>query len=155
MRLSRGLNPSTFGRVQRESFEAALRAEGRASSVQIPTAATPAKKSPLAVQFEEMWSAAGGPEYAAEVHVCDERAWRWDYFWPGTPPVALELQGGIYIPLSGKQGGHGGAKQMRNDCDKSNEAARQGIRLFKLTTGQVTPERVAMILDFLRKRQTA
>lgn len=112
-----------------------------------------AQKSPLAVQFEAMWTAANGPVYASEVTVCDGRQWRWDYFWPGHPPVALELQGGIYLPLGKGQGGHGTAERMRNDCDKSNEAARQGIRLFKLATGQVTPERVSMILDFIRHHQ--
>ena len=136
--------------------------EANAGVVAVPMAATMlpdgaqvARKSVLAVQFEEMWSAANGPAYASEVRVCDEREWRWDYFWPGQTSVALELQGGIYLPLGKKQGGHGTADRMRNDCDKSNEAARQGIRLFKLATGQVTPERIGRLLTDIRRLQAS
>lgn len=148
-RLSFGLNPATFGATQRASLQRAL---GRtsATATRVVTSPRPAEKSALAIQFESMWEAAGGPIYAAEVSVCDERAWRWDYFWPGNPPVALELQGGIYRM---GVGGHGAARQYRDDCDKANEAARQGILLFRLATGQVTNERVALILQTLRKRQ--
>ena len=120
-----------------------------------PKAATvvPAKpeKSRLAVQWESMWEASGGPPYAVEVKVCDDREWRYDYFWPGEPPIALELQGGVYRM---GVGGHGAADRMKNDADKSNEAAFQGVRLLKLCTGQVTPERVGMILAFIKKHRT-
>lgn len=107
----------------------------------------PPAKSPLATRFENMWASLNGPEYEVEHPVCSDRKWRLDYFWPCG--VFLELQGGIY--LAGR-GGHVAPKRFQNDCDKWNQCSRQGWVGFKLATGQVTPENVAMIRDYLKQK---
>ena len=50
-------------------------------------------------------------------------------------------------------GGHGAADRMKADCDKLNLATAAGWRVFKLATGQVTPENVALIRDTILTAQ--
>jgi hypothetical protein len=101
--------------------------------------------SALAVKFEEMWKALGGPELTPEFRF-HTRRWRLDYYHPGSM-VAIELEGGIFT-----NGRHSRPKGMQADCDKYNAAACVSIFVYRLTTGQVTRERVEQIIRAIRAK---
>ena len=111
------------------------------------SAKKPAQRSPLAVKFEAMWAVLGGPELTPEFRFHPTRKWQLDYYHAETM-TAIELEGGIF---SG--GRHSRAKGMQGDCDKYNAAAAIGITVFRLTTGQITRERVEAIMQAISQRQ--
>lgn len=109
-------------------------------------ATQPKLPSPLASRFEAMWKAMGGPELTPEFRFSDTRKWRLDYFHAASM-TAIELEGGIFC-----RGRHSRPKGMQGDCDKYNFAASIGIFVFRLTTGQVTQDRVQQILRTITTR---
>lgn len=113
-----------------------------------PKKKTPKKAEPseLALKFEAMWKMLGGPELTPEHVFHPTRKWRLDYYHPGTM-IAIELEGGIFI-----KGRHSRPKGMQNDADKYNAAQLIGITVFRLTTGQVTRERLEPIMQAILTR---
>lgn len=72
----------------------------------------------------------GLPEPQLECRFHPQRKWRFDFAWVNVSedlwiPVALEVQGGIWI-----QGGHNRGAQMLKDYEKYNEAAALGWRIL-------------------------
>jgi len=73
----------------------------------------------------------GIPMPTTEYRFHSERRWRFDYAWP-YKMVALEIEGGIWV-----KGRHVRGKGYENDCRKYNEAAVNGWRVLRVTTGMV------------------
>ena len=105
--------------------------------------------SPLALRFEEMWKALGFPELRPEFKFHEHRKWRFDYVHLDSM-VAVELEGGIFC-----RGRHSRPRGMPGDCDMYNAAAELGFHVFRLTTGQVTRERLEMIARTIITRSNA
>lgn len=105
------------------------------------TGDTPRSKvSPLERKFAALWiEIAPAIGIETEYRFEPARRWRFDFAHPGTM-IAIELEGGIYM-----QGRHNRAQGMMDDAEKYNHAASLGWRIFRLTTGMVTPENVKMI----------
>lgn len=82
------------------------------------------------------WIECGIPEPLVEYRFCSDRKWRFDFAWENWKgkwgaencdrfPVALEVQGGIFI-----KGGHNRGAQMLKEWEKFNTAACLGWRLL-------------------------
>lgn len=63
------------------------------------------------------------------------RRWRFDFSWPDQL-IAVEIEGGSWVG-----GRHMRGKPFEGDCDKYNEAAALGWRIFRFTTDQVNDGR--------------
>lgn len=101
--------------------------------------------SALAAKFEVYWNAQNGPELEAEFRFHPIRQWRFDYVHHASK-TAVEIDGGIF-----NKGRHTRAKGYQGDCDKLNAAALFGYHVFRLTTGQVSAERVLQIIQHTQK----
>ena len=63
-----------------------------------------------------------------EHRFCTDRKWRFDFAFPSIK-VAVEFEGGIYIPKSG----HKTARHYTKDTDKYNRAVTLGWRVIRVT----------------------
>lgn len=61
-----------------------------------------------------------------------ERKWRWDFCWVDHM-VALEIEGGIWLP----KGAHSGGMAITRDCEKSNEAQILGWTIIRATEAHI------------------
>lgn len=59
------------------------------------------------------------------------RKWRFDFAWPERM-IALEVEGGIWV-----RGAHNRGKHFNEDCEKYNEAALLGWKVFRFTTNLI------------------
>ena len=71
------------------------------------------------------------PPPIAEYRFAPPRRWRFDFAWPDLM-TAVEFEGGVW---SG--GRHTRGKGFENDCEKYNEAAARGWRVYRFTGGMV------------------
>ncbi len=70
-----------------------------------------------------------GGSPADEVVFAPPRKWRFDWAWPAlTPPVALEVDGGVYV-----QGRHTRGKGFTGDLRKLNRAVALGWTVYRFT----------------------
>lgn len=91
--------------------------------------------------------AAGIPLPITEYKFHPIRKWRFDFAWPGFEnvtedrmcyhrvlhdPVALEIEGGVYV-----QGRHSRGKGFESDCEKYSTAAVMGWKVLRVSTGQL------------------
>lgn len=106
--------------------------------------------SPLAQQFEFLWSLWNGPALEREYRFHVQRRWRLDYYHAATN-TAIELEGGIY-----GNGRHIRSAGFLGDIEKYNAATMHGIAVLRMGTGQVDPAHVAEIISYIeRKAATA
>ncbi len=100
----------------------------------------------LASKFNALWRQFGGQTLVEEYRFDQARRWRFDYAHPATK-IAVELEGGIY---SG--GRHIRPLGFVKDAEKYNAATLQGWSVFRFATGQVTPENVQRVIEFIYER---
>lgn len=81
----------------------------------------------LAQQMEVL----GIPEPAREYKFCLPRRWRFDFAWP-SQRIAVEVEGGTW-----NYGRHQRPLGFENDCEKYNEAAFLGWRVFRFTKNMI------------------
>lgn len=90
---------------------------------------------------------AGLPEPEAEYPFAYdwERDWRFDFCWHDRM-VAVEVEGGGW-----KRGRHHRPKGYEADCEKYNEAALLGWKVFRFTTDMVRDGRALALLERVLK----
>ena len=87
-----------------------------------------AKAKEIHDAFMERCIVEGLPTPQTEFVFHDVRQWRFDYlFRVGERMVAVEVEGGLDMPISG----HKSADGIRRDMEKYNEAQRLGIRVAR------------------------
>lgn len=88
------------------------------------------KKSQLerlfAIHMEELTERHGIELPKEEHHFHPTRRWRFDFAWPQRK-VAVEIEGGVWT-----RGRHTRGAGFIADCEKYNEAARLGWRVFRM-----------------------
>lgn len=80
--------------------------------------------------------AAGLPVPEREWRFHPTRRWRFDFAWPGDK-LAVEVEGGIWLPAQGKKGRHNTGKGIEEDMVKYNAAALLGWRVLRVSPGHV------------------
>lgn len=92
--------------------------------------------------FLLLLKAHGLPPPAQEYRFCSARRWRFDYAWPDLdPPVALEVEGGIWT-----RGRHVRPGGMLSDMTKYNRAALMGWVVLRCTPDDIKTGRVIDLL---------
>ena len=71
------------------------------------------------------------PEPVREMYFAKPRMWRFDFAWPDQM-IALEVDGGIWTG-----GRHTKGAGYQADCEKLNEAAVLGWRVFRVTSSMI------------------
>ena len=89
------------------------------------------KPSNLEQKFYFMWSALGGAVLSSEYRFHETRKWRFDFALP-EKKLAIELEGGIWV-----KGAHTRGSHFNSDCEKYNNAALLGWRVFRITTDMI------------------
>jgi hypothetical protein len=84
------------------------------------------KQSDLEAQMLFQIRAAGLPIPEEEFQFHPERKWRFDMAWPERK-IALEVEGGVF-----SKGRHTRPSGFIGDCEKYNEAALLGWRVFRM-----------------------
>jgi len=84
--------------------------------------------SDLEASFDYYWAVLSGPALEKEYRFHPKRKWRFDRALP-KKLIAIEIEGGIY---SG--GRHIRGKGFTGDCEKYNQAALLGWRVFRFTS---------------------
>jgi very-short-patch-repair endonuclease len=94
------------------------------------------------------FQAAGLPEpiHDPEYRFAPPRQWRFDFAWPDVK-VAVEFEGGIWI-----KGRHTRGRGFENDCEKYNEAAARGWRVYRFTKGMVESGHMRLFLEAKMQR---
>jgi hypothetical protein len=73
------------------------------------------------------------PEPNEEYRFAPPRRWRFDYAWPKLePPVALEVEGGVFVA-----GRHSRGAGMLADMEKYNTATLAGWKVLRVTPTQI------------------
>jgi len=90
------------------------------------------KKSHLESKFFKDIKTFGIPEPEREYHFHPTRRWRFDGAYPDKK-IAFEIEGGVY-----QRGRHTRASGFIGDCEKYNEAARLGWRVFRFPSPWIT-----------------
>ena len=85
------------------------------------------RTSPLEAEMALQIRAAGLPVPVREHRFHPSRRWRFDFAYPDEK-IAIEIEGGVWIG-----GRHTRGSGFTSDCEKYNEAARLGWRVFRLT----------------------
>lgn len=80
--------------------------------------------------------AAGLPTPEREWRFHPTRKWRFDFAWPGDK-LAVEVEGGIWLPAMGKKGRHNTGAGIEADMEKYNAAALMGWRLIRVSPGHI------------------
>ena len=73
----------------------------------------------------------------------DTRKWRFDFAWVGEK-IALEVEGGTWI-----KGRHSRGAGYAKDCEKYNEAALLGWKIFRVTTDMVKDGRAIELVKYI------
>jgi very-short-patch-repair endonuclease len=92
--------------------------------------------------FQTLWRQLNGPELQEEFEFHPERHWRFDFC---RGMVAIELEGGTWLEKSGHTTGKGYSK----DCQKYNQAALLGFRVFRFTTDMLANDPVGHLLPVI------
>lgn len=74
----------------------------------------------------------GLPMPVFEYRIIPDRKFRWDIAWPASR-VALEVQGGIWLPVSGHKSG----VHLKRDYEKNNLALLAGWKVLYIEPKQV------------------
>lgn len=80
------------------------------------------------------------PTYEREFRIIPDRRWRFDFAWPERK-IAAEVEGGIFTG-----GRHTTGVGFTKDCEKYNQAALLGWRIFRFTTAMVKDGTAMLIL---------
>ena len=84
-------------------------------------------------QIKAEWP--GWPLPVLEHRFAPPRRWKFDLAWPGrVPPVAVEIDGGTWLPGGGR---HNRAKGFQNDMEKLNRAAAMSWMVLRFTPDQI------------------
>lgn len=86
----------------------------------------------MKLNLSDFWSLFSIPEPVEEYRFCPDRRWRFDYCWVKYK-IALEVEGGIWIPLGGR---HNRPVTYQKDLEKYNKAAFDGWTVFRFTPQQ-------------------
>lgn len=100
---------------------------GKGARAALEAARRKAGEERLRRLFLLRWEAAGGPVLVEEYRFHGSRMWRFDFAHPESR-VAIELEGGVW-----SQGRHVRGRGFEGDCEKYNEAALEGWRVFRFT----------------------
>jgi very-short-patch-repair endonuclease len=98
----------------------------------------------LSLRFLFIWKALGGPVLTSEHRFHSERKWRFDFCIP-EKKVAVELEGGIWV-----KGAHTRGSHFNSDCEKYNNAALLGWRVFRITTNMIGSKHLEPIIKELK-----
>lgn len=93
------------------------------------------KKADLEKGFETLLKYNGIDGYVRNYRkAIPNRRYEIDFAWPLlSPPVGIEIQGGVWLAKAGKKGGHIGAGQVR-DYQKLNLATIHGWKILQFST---------------------
>lgn len=112
----------------------------------------------IEAKFALLWGCEqiNGPALVRQHKFCATRKWLFD-FAQIESRVAIELEGGTWAGYqrggSRRGGWHQNPKVYAANCEKYNEAALLGWTVFRLTTEQVTFDKVKRIAEFCRTQQ--
>ena len=114
------------------------------------------KRTTKTVDLRPICKAIGLPEPVPEFKFHPKRKWRFDWFFPFQRssssnqafPVALEIEGGAWIPGGGR---HTRGKGFEQDIEKYNEAACMGILIIRCTPTMLQDGRAWKWLERLLK----
>lgn len=101
--------------------------------------------SVLENRFAFYWRALGGPKLEREFLFHPTRKWRFDFADPKSK-VAIEVEGGIYTG-----GRHTKPLGFIEDCEKYNEAAFLGWRVFRLPGKLITSAQLESIKTIIHR----
>lgn len=95
------------------------------------------------ISVDEAWKAywPGLPSPEREYRFHSSRKWRLDYAWPAEK-VAVEVEGGVWTG-----GRHTRGAGFLKDCEKYNQAAAMGWRVFRFTPRQVESGEAAAFMQ--------
>ena len=82
-------------------------------------------------------------QYELEYRFHPVRRWRFDAAFPDRK-IAIEIDGGVFLPSGGR---HNRGAGFRGDCEKINEAALLGWRIFRFLPEQLKSGHVGSILE--------
>lgn len=89
----------------------------------------------------------GLPEPVFEHHIIPDRKFRWDIAFPSNK-VAIEVQGGIWLPISGHKSG----VHLKRDYTKNNLAVLAGWKVLYIEPKDVcTLDTVNMIKALIKQ----
>lgn len=89
------------------------------------------RTSYLEDELERQMKLVGLPEAAREYQFVLTRKWRFDFAWP-VQRIAVEVEGGTW-----QIGRHQRPAGFERDCEKYNEAAFLGWRVFRFTKNMI------------------
>ena len=101
--------------------------------------------SKLSDKFRFIWKALQGPPLIEEVKFHPDRKWRFDFASPNKK-LAIEIEGGIWV-----QGAHSRGAHFNSDCEKYNNAALLGWRVFRITTNMIGTKHLEPIIKEFNK----
>lgn len=85
------------------------------------------------------------PKPRREYVFAPPRRWKFDFAFLMTSPIAIELEGGIWI-----RGAHTRGKHFISDCDKYNKATVLGWRVLRFT-GNHLKERPLECIEIIKE----
>ena len=116
--------------------------------------------SALEAKFALYWKALKGPELVRELPFHPFRKWRFDFAHPHSQ-TAIEIEGGVHavaykhricpVCKQAKAGRHNSGRGFVADCEKYNEAAFLGWKIYRLTSAQITVPMVEKIIFAINK----
>lgn len=83
------------------------------------------------------------PDPVREWKFHPDRLWRWDFAWKNEM-VALEIEGGIWMP----KGAHSGGVAITRDCEKANEGELLGWTMIRATEAHI---KNGMMIDWVKR----
>ena len=101
-------------------------------------------------EFLRWWNLLSGmppppnPEFEFAKHTAFKRNWRFDFSWPAQH-VAVEIDGGTWMPKHGKKSRHVTGEGYEGDCEKLNAAAILGWRVLRYTTTMLANDPVGVV----------
>jgi len=84
------------------------------------------------------------PEFEFAKHTAFKRNWRFDFAWPAQM-VAVEIDGGTWMPKHGKKSRHVTGEGYEGDCEKLNAAALLGWKVLRYTTTMLANDPVGVV----------
>lgn len=96
-------------------------------------------ESSLELTFAWQWKHLAGrdaPDPVRQFAFHGERKWRFDYAWPNHK-VAVECEGGVFVPIAKGVGGHTSIAGILRDVEKYNAAAELGWAVLRVTAKEL------------------
>lgn len=93
------------------------------------------KKTPLEDKMHEQLQKAGIDGYERNVRFIPKRKFEADFYWPDLK-LALECDGGVWLP----KGGHTSGEGYTRDRERDVEALLHGIVTVRYTSSQINSE---------------